>query len=287
LAKLYSNINFTCMCQQYALVSNGEAIKKAFDAVNESILWKPTYNIIAGSPGLIITQDNSRILQWAEFGYNPPEFEERKLIINIRSEGDKNKDNRPDFRGGMGVISKRLFVDAIRKRRCIVIADCFYAGVESSKPYLIYLVQRHPFAMAGIYSDWRDPLTGKIKTTFGILTTFPNHLMLDIGCHRCPVILRKGAEKSYLKETASLAVITKKLIPYQSSYMNGYPITTEIKDQKKNNKNLVQPIGPKVQDESAIIIELNRENTRTKFPEMNPMSKKYRRDNKPKSDPWW
>jgi putative SOS response-associated peptidase YedK len=47
-------------------------------------------------------------------------------------------------------------------------------------PFHIYRSDRNPLIFAGLYSDWADPETGEVVTTFSIVTTEGNPMMARI-----------------------------------------------------------------------------------------------------------
>ena len=150
--------------------------------------------------------------------------------------------------GGWESSNKPAFRYAIRNSRCLVIADAFYEGPEKeklSKPYLVYLRERRPFAFAGIFSHWTHKETGEEWKTFAIITTVANELMQKLGHHRSPVILPEGMERRWISNLA-LSEVTPHLRPYDYRLMNAYPVSPEVKSVKNNSKELVQPTGERL-----------------------------------------
>jgi putative SOS response-associated peptidase YedK len=93
------------------------------------------------------------------------------LIINARAETLADK---PSFRA------------ALKRRRCLVIADGFYewrkdAGPSgrrqpARRPYLVCGANGGPMGFAGLYETWSDPSGGEIDTAC-IVTTAANRLV--------------------------------------------------------------------------------------------------------------
>jgi len=76
--------------------------------------------------------------------------------------------------------SFKLLVD---RRRCIIPADGFYEWRKEGKrkvPMWVYLRNRQPFGLAGLWDVWRKP-DGKRVESFTIITTEPNELVLPIN----------------------------------------------------------------------------------------------------------
>ena len=58
------------------------------------------------------------------------------------------------------VAEKPAFRDALRRRRCLVLADGFYEWQKTGavrRPMRVVLRTGEPFAFAGLWSVWRDP----------------------------------------------------------------------------------------------------------------------------------
>ena len=65
----------------------------------------------------------------------------------------------------------------VDRRRCIIPADGFYEWRKEGKhkvPMWVYLKNRQPFGLAGLWDVWRKP-DGKKVESFTIITTEPNN----------------------------------------------------------------------------------------------------------------
>lgn len=234
-----------------------DVLENRYNAVFDTPeLYTPGYNIGPGKVAPVITNNAPEKIQLMRFGMVPFWARKDMLLINARSEGDHNKDNNPDYKGGKGISQKPAFRKPIRSQRCLVPADAFIEGTTTerlSKPYLVYL-QEHvrPFSFAGIWDTWEDPKTGKHIESFAIITTVANMLMQQLPHHRSPVILERHNEAKWLKSQAPLADILRLLSPYDSNKMNAYPIDKAIKNPKKDSPDLIQPTGERILPETAI-----------------------------------
>jgi len=246
------------MCGRYVLVQSLETIEKRFNVKSPPTLknWKPFYNIAPGQLSLVITSEFPNYIDLMQFGLTPFWAKKKMYLFNARAEGDRNKENNPDYSGGKDIINKPAFRKAIRSQRCLVIADAFIEGTSSDglkKPYLVYLKNKErPFAMAGIYDEWKDPNTNEIIKSFSIITTTANELMRKIPHHRMPVILSKGQEVRWLNMKTPLADITKMLNQYPSHLMNAYPIDSKVSHPNANDKSIIEPIGERIESETIL-----------------------------------
>ena len=234
------------MCGRYVVISKVESAEKKFQA-SASFKWQPNYNLSAGQLAPIITSAKPQEIQAYHFGFTPAWSKKRTWVINARSEGDHNPDNDPKFKGAKGILKKPFFRNAIRSKRCLVIADAFIEGTTKEKlqkPYLVYMRdKKRPFAFAGVYDEWGNPETGEVLPTFAIITCPPNSLMQKIPHHRMPVIIPPAYYKKYLSTATELSEITALLEPYPAREMNAYPINSAISKTSTNEAESLKPIA--------------------------------------------
>ncbi len=247
------------MCGRFVLVQKIELLEKRFNAIADKELdFKVSCNIGIGDKSVIITnQDKPRIIN-AVFGFTPHWAKKQMYLFNARAEGDRNKENDPNYRGAKDIINKPAFRKAIRSGRCLIPADAFIEGSTKeglSKPYLVFLRNKvRPFAFAGLYDEWLNPETGEIITGFSIITTVANKLLQMIPHHRSPIIIPPYAEKKWLDNSAYLNEITDLLQPYDFNLMNAYPISDKVKNQNNKGRELIEPKGNLLILENDVIV---------------------------------
>lgn len=246
------------MCGRYVVISKISEIEARFN-VKSVGPFAPNYNIGPGSKAPVITNKEPDKLNFFQFGLTPFWAKKKMYFFNARAEGDQNKENDPNYTGGMGIAKKPAFRKAIRSQRCLVIADCFIEGTTKEKldkPHVVHLGKgQRPFAMAGIWDEWVDKQTGEILQSFAIITTTPNDVLQKIPHHRSPVILPRELEEKWLDETLPLSDVTAMLNPWQGEGMNAYPISTEIKNPRNNNPDLLKPTGEPICTSTELKLE--------------------------------
>jgi putative SOS response-associated peptidase YedK len=108
---------------------------------------------------------------------------------------------------GETIFEKPTFRTAAKNNRCIIYVDGFYEHHHYNKktyPFYIYRKDKLPMALAGLWSEWKNPDTGGIINTFSIVTTTGNAIMAKIHNNpkleepRMPVILPKALEDRWL-----------------------------------------------------------------------------------------
>ena len=186
------------MCGRYAITLPPEAVRSYFAFV-ERPDFPPRYNIAPTQPIPVVAADppmrgGSRHFILMRWGFLPSFVKDPKdfpLIVNARAE---TLADRPSFRA------------ALKRRRCLVIADGFYqwrreAGMDGRehpppRPYLVRRTSGEPIGFAGLYETWSDPSGGEIDTAC-IVTTAANRLAGLLN-DRMPAILEPDAFAAWL-----------------------------------------------------------------------------------------
>ena len=122
---------------------------------------------------------------------------------------------------GETVAERPAFRTALRRRRCLVLADAFYEWQKvagGKRPMRISLKSGEPFAFAGPWAVWRDPQGNRVPSCT-IITTEANGLLRPIH-DRMPVILPRDLEELWLDagvdDPGTLASL---LTPYRDGEM--------------------------------------------------------------------
>lgn len=106
------------------------------------------------------------------------------------------------------IFEKPAFRDAAMDHRCLLYVDGFYEHHHyhgKTYPFLVRRRDGQPMALACLYSDWADPDTGELFTTFSIVTTGANPLMAKIHNNpklsgpRMPLILPDPLADQWLR----------------------------------------------------------------------------------------
>lgn len=235
------------MCGRYVLVATIEQLEQHYrlNTISVPELWNGSYNIGPGKEVPVICSDRPDTLQMATFGMSPAWAQKRMFLFNARAEGDGNPNNDPEYAGGPGIIQKPAFRKPIRSQRCLIPANAFIEGPENEKlqkPYLIYQKGEALLSLAGVYEDWTDPETAVVYRGFAIITTVANELLQSIGHRRSPVILNRSRERKWLL-SEDLHEITALLHPFDSHYLNAFPISSEIRNPRADGRDLITPLG--------------------------------------------
>lgn len=108
---------------------------------------------------------------------------------------------------GETIFEKPSFRTSAKNHRCIIYVAGFYEHHHYNNktyPFFIYRKDAQPMALAGLWSEWKNPDTGGRLNTFSIVTTKGNKMMARIHNNpklkepRMPVILPSELEDEWL-----------------------------------------------------------------------------------------
>jgi len=179
----------TLMCGRYAITSPPEAIRALFGYV-EHPNFPPRYNVAPTQPVPIVhlarDPDGERrhflLVRWGFLPGFVKDVESFPLLINARAETAAEK---PSFRAAM------------KRRRCLFVADAYYEWLREGKsgksrasarrPFLFRRADGRPIAFAGLYESYCAPDGSELDTAC-LLTTDANGAAAAIH-DRMPAIL--------------------------------------------------------------------------------------------------
>lgn len=234
------------MCGRFAITLPPEAVRAFFQYV-ERPNFPPRTNIAPTQPVPIVRSERDpdgvrrrhfALVRWSflpAFVKNPKDF---PLVINARSET---------------VLEKASFRNAMKRRRCIFIADAFYewrrfpkpakGKAPPSQPFLIRRRDGQPMALAGLWETWTGP-DGEEVDGACIVTTDANGLMASIH-DRMPVILEPEDFDAWLEcDETDVKPAAQLMKPARDDVLEAWPISTDVNKVANDNPNVQTPIGP-------------------------------------------
>ena len=223
------------MCGRFSLTTNLTTVGQRFGVpipTGESAAWSPHYNIAPTKTVVVIGDDGSRYLTQMRWGLIPSWAKDPAIgnrMINARAET---------------VATKPAFRAALRKRRCLVIADGFYEWQQRGRgkqPFRIALKRGEPFGFAGLWETWTAP-DGEAIRTCTIITTDANKLLKPIH-DRMTVILTREAEGIWLNPSITEpSVLAPLLTPYPAEEMEYYAVSTWVNDPAHDSPECAEPV---------------------------------------------
>ena len=206
------------MCGRYTLIADLGDLAQRFEFDGGDFSYDPGYNIAPTKSVLTVRNLDGREAAFMRWGLIPFWAKDPKIgarMINARAET---------------VAEKPAFRNALKKRRCLVLADGYYEWQKTpagKRPFRIIMHSGEPFAMAGLWETWNDP-KGNVVPSCTIITTAANDFLSPIH-NRMPVILPRESEEMWLdsgvEDPASLIGI---LAPYPEECMDAYEVSTIV-----------------------------------------------------------
>jgi putative SOS response-associated peptidase YedK len=223
------------MCGRFTLAINPADLATRFEVTQTQATenLRPRYNIAPMQKTVIIKDEQPAAFAMATWGLIPVWAKDPSIaskLINARGETVAEK---PSFR------------TAFKKRRCLVLADGFYewqksADGKSKTPMHIHLASGEPFAMAGLWENWKpqDAPESDWRSTFTVITIGPNELMAPIH-DRMPVILPRGRECDWLNPGGGVVELLDLLRPYPAELMSAYAVSTRVNSVRNDEAGLI------------------------------------------------
>ena len=221
------------MCGRYSLTSNLDDLQGRFNFEARDLVFRPRYNVAPSQGVLAVVNDGGNRAEFMRWGLIPFWAKDHKIGYRMINAVGETVATKPAFRA------------AFKKRRCLVLADGFYEWkkVAGGKlPMYISSRSREPFAMAGLWENWKD-LSGAMVHSCTIITTTPNSLIEPIH-NRMPVILPQSAESTWLDTGVEDAdTLAPLLVPYPADGMEAYVVSTLVNSPKNDVPECLQPAG--------------------------------------------
>lgn len=221
------------MCGRFTLRAPASVIAEEF-ALFDFELLRARYNIAPTQMVAAVRrleEQPNRQLAWLRWGLIPswadgPAIGNR--MINARSET---------------VAEKPAFRSALRRRRCLVIADGFYEWKKDGQrkvPYFVRMRDDRPFGFAGLWDAWEGADHSAIESCT-LLTTEANELMWPIH-DRMPVIIARGDYDRWLDPALDRAEAIQPLLrPYPSEPMEAYAVSAHVNRPGNEDPKCIEP----------------------------------------------
>ncbi len=221
------------MCGRFVTVIPYEELKAIFDLVENSNRPQTSFNIAPTQQvDVIRSTGEHNALVPMKWGLIPSWSKDASIAshtINARSET---------------VAEKPAFRHAIKYNRCIIPISGFYewSHLDGSKtPHYIYLADRSPMSLAGVWEHWKT-LDGQELETFSILTTTSNPLISPLH-DRMPVILQPADYALWLSKSMhdphELAHLYQ---PYCADKMAMHEVSKLVNSPRNNSPELIKPV---------------------------------------------
>jgi putative SOS response-associated peptidase YedK len=220
------------MCGRFTFATDPAVLQERFVCDTSALTYTPSYNIAPGQDVVAVINDGTNRAGTLRWGLVPSWARDPSIgnrLINARVETVAEK---PSFR------------QALRKRRCLVLADGFYEWRRTAtgkEPMYIRLCSQQPFAFAGLWEVWRDA-DGTRLATCTLLTTAANDAMQPIH-HRMPVILDPGAEAVWIdRRVTDPEVLLPRVTAAPSVPLEAYAVSSAVNAPRNNTPACREPV---------------------------------------------
>ena len=218
------------MCGRYSLIADLGALAQRFAFDARQLSFEVSYNVAPTQQVLTVVGGDQRRGGFMRWGLIPHWAKDPSIgarMINARAE---TVAERPTFR------------DALRRRRCLVLADGFYEWHKSATgrtPMRIVMRSGEPFAFAGLWAVWRDAHGNRVPSCT-IITTAANTLLAPIH-ERMPVVLPPGLEEFWLDRSVDDPdALASVLSPYADGALEAYEVSTLVNSAANNSPEVIE-----------------------------------------------
>jgi putative SOS response-associated peptidase YedK len=221
------------MCGRFTLVTPVDTLVEDFK-ISKAPKIGPRYNIAPtqDAPAVVMAKAQGerefRLMRW---GLVPGWAKDPAIgsrMINARAETISEK---PSFR------------TALKKRRCLILADGFYEWIKEGKskqPHHIRMANGKPFAMAGLWERWEKEGFAPIDSCV-IITTEANEMMAPLH-HRMPVILEPEDYETWLDpDNQDVERILPMLKQYPSEKMEAIRVSKKVNNPTNDTAECLEP----------------------------------------------
>lgn len=222
------------MCYHTTQQSPAPKLKKAFGLpMEDEVDYEVHYhaNGFAHPKLAVISSGDSLALRLYKWGLVPTWVKTPEDALKLSNQTLNAKSET--------IFEKPSFRDSIVKRRCVIPVEGFFEWKHVGKdkiPYFIHPKEHDYFLLAGIYANWKNPVSQELFTSFSIITTEANELMADIHNtkKRMPLIIDHKNLESWVRNDLPKSGIIELMQPCDDRNMAAYTISKKIGDPKIN-----------------------------------------------------
>lgn len=221
------------MCGRFAITLPPEEFRQAYGYAGQPN-FPPRYNVAPTQPIPIVHEGREgRVFRLARWGFLPGWVKDPKafpLVINARGET---------------LLEKPTFRAAVRRRRCIVLADAFYEWRREGRaktPFAVRMKAGGPMPLAGLWETYQGPDGGEIDTA-AIVTTDANGTLSAVH-DRMPVILGADGIAPWLAVDAVTEREAIRLVrPCPDDWLSLYAVSARVNRVANDDPGLLEPVG--------------------------------------------
>jgi putative SOS response-associated peptidase YedK len=212
------------MCGRYTLRTPWQRIADHFGMrIADVPELFPRYNVAPSQSVLAVGPDRS--------GHPAPAFF-RWGLVPAWAHDDKHA---PINARAETVADKATFAEALRRRRCLIVADGFYEWSQppaKKRPWHFRLRDGGPFAFAGLWESWRPEEGARPVLTCALLTVPANDVVRPVH-KRMPAILSPADYAAWIdRDRDDPEEVLPLARPFPAEAMEAVPVGTYVNDAR-------------------------------------------------------
>ena len=236
------------MCGRYTAAKDfGELIKLVGVVMARVPFFAPRYNIAPTQLAPVIFKERRepavKLMRWGLIPSWAKDESVGNALINARSET---------------LETRNAFREALKKRRCLILADSFFEWQERAgkrQPFRVMLKSGEPFFFAGLWDRWvKPPSAGKYETdldeapasetveSFTIITRAANEAIAPLH-DRMPVMFSEASFNWWMNDDDPRSEMHKLVLgrPLDGP-LKIYPVSDLVNSPKTDDPRCIQPV---------------------------------------------
>lgn len=197
----------------------------------EEPTFLPRYNGAPSQLFPVLTNESPQGFSYFYWGVAPQWAKNKSIaerLINVRAEQ---------------IIEKPVLAKSLKKYRCVIPADGFYAWKKVGKkimiPWRFVLPSKELFSMAGIWEEYEED--GDAFHTFTIITTVAKGLSATVS-DRQPLVLSKEDEAIWLKNDTDESELLALLNRANGIDFDGFTVSPQLNSIQFDRPSLLLPV---------------------------------------------
>jgi putative SOS response-associated peptidase YedK len=221
------------MCGRTALTADPEDLRDAL-GLTETPHLTPHYNVPPSRPVAVLrepTGSPERRLELLRWGLVPAWADDVKIAHKLALARVET------------VATAKVFRDAVRNRRCLVIVNGFFEwrreGKRPSQPFFVRRADDAPFALAGVWERWisRD---GEVIESCAIITQ-PSRPPVETIHDRMPLVLERDAWDRWLDPASMDSHALAALLEPRTPPLEAYAVSPRVNDPSHDDRECLEP----------------------------------------------
>jgi putative SOS response-associated peptidase YedK len=236
------------MCGRYTAAKDfGELIKLVGVVMARVPFFTPRYNIAPTQMAAVIYRERRepavKLMRWGLIPSWAKDESVGNALINARLET---------------LEARNAFREALKKRRCLILADSFFEWQERTgkrQPFRVMLKSGEPFFFAGLWDRWvKPPAAGKYDTdldeappsetidSFTIITRAANEAIAPLH-DRMPVMFSEASFNRWMNDDDPRSEMHKLVLgrPLDGP-LKIYPVSDLVNSPKTDDPRCIQPV---------------------------------------------